>query len=346
MNTNTSEAKKLKAIIDKEELNWRSFLIQDAIDAQWNHPGTPMYYIIDRAGVIRHKWFGSPGGKAIDAALDKLIEEAEGKSVTPAQQYEELLKEQQNVPYDLAKATTEDDRKKVVARLQSLPLRFLELAEKHPQDAVALDALIQMVLIVNSTAFPAGGKDSPGSRALAILERDHVRSERLGRVCQQLAFGFHQSHEMFLRAVLELNSHKEVQGLACLSLAQFLQNRSQRIDSLRDLGRADEIERYHRVFGKDFVEALQRQDRAKVAAEIESLFARAAENYFDVKIPVVFLGSGGLVGEKAEQALFQIRHLAIGRPAPAITGEDQDGKRFQLSDYRGKVVLLYFWDQN
>ena len=161
MNTNTSDAKKLKEIMDKEKLNWRSFVIQDAINAQWNQPGTPMYYVIDHDGVIRHKWFGSPCEKAIDAALDKLIEEAQGKSAPPAQQYESLLKEHQNVPDDLANATTEDDRKKVVARLQSLPLRFLELAEKHPQDAVALDALIQAVSIVNGTAFPAGDRCQP-----------------------------------------------------------------------------------------------------------------------------------------------------------------------------------------
>jgi hypothetical protein len=273
-------------------------------------------------------------------------DERQDKSASPAEQYEALVKEQENVPEDLAKATSDDDRKKVLARLRTLPLRFLELAEKNPHDPVAPEALIQTVAIVNGTAFPAGGKESPGSKALAILERDHVRSERLGRVCPQIAFGFHQSQETFLRAVLELNPHREVQGLACLSLAQLLNNRSQRLDALRNLGRADEVERYHRVFGKDFIEALQRQDCAKVAQEIESLFTRAAEKYADVKIPVVFAGSGGLVGEKAQSELFPIRHLAIGKPAPDIVGGDQDGKRFRLSDYRGKVVLLYFWDQN
>ena len=68
--------------LDKEKLNCRSFVIQDAINAQWNQPGTPMYYVIDHEGVIRHKWFGSPGEKAIDAALDKLIEQAEGARCT------------------------------------------------------------------------------------------------------------------------------------------------------------------------------------------------------------------------------------------------------------------------
>jgi peroxiredoxin len=40
-----------------------------------------------------------------------------------------------------------------------------------------------------------------------------------------------------------------------------------------------------------------------------------------------------------------MRHLAVGREAPDIEGADQDGKRFKLSDYRGKVVLLDFWSE-
>ena len=41
--------------------------------------------------------------------------------------------------------------------------------------------------------------------------------------------------------------------------------------------------------------------------------------------------------------LFGLRHLCVGSEAPDIEGEDQDGQRFHLSDYRGKVVLLDFW---
>ncbi len=35
--------------------------------------------------------------------------------------------------------------------------------------------------------------------------------------------------------------------------------------------------------------------------------------------------------------------IEVGKTAPEIEGEDLDGKRFKLSDYRGKVVLLDFW---
>ena len=63
--------------MDKEQLNWRSFTDQGAISDKWKPPGTPTFYILDPQGVIRYKWAGSPGAKAIDDALEKLIHEAE-----------------------------------------------------------------------------------------------------------------------------------------------------------------------------------------------------------------------------------------------------------------------------
>ena len=35
--------------------------------------------------------------------------------------------------------------------------------------------------------------------------------------------------------------------------------------------------------------------------------------------------------------------VLAGKPAPATLGTDADGIAFQLSDYRGKVVMLDFW---
>ena len=77
VNVNRYEAKQLKPAMDKEKLNWRSFADGRAISEKWN-AATPGYYVLDPQGVIRSKWVGNPGEKAIDAALEKLIQAAEG----------------------------------------------------------------------------------------------------------------------------------------------------------------------------------------------------------------------------------------------------------------------------
>ena len=77
VNVNAYDSKQLKGVMVKEQLNWRSTADQGAIAEKWNSPGTPVYYVIDPTGVIRYKWVGNPGEKALDAALDKLIQEPE-----------------------------------------------------------------------------------------------------------------------------------------------------------------------------------------------------------------------------------------------------------------------------
>jgi peroxiredoxin len=71
----------LKDVMTKEKINWRSFDDQGAINRQWNLPATPAFYVIDHKGAIRRKWVGKPGEKSIDAALEKLIQEAEESTV-------------------------------------------------------------------------------------------------------------------------------------------------------------------------------------------------------------------------------------------------------------------------
>jgi hypothetical protein len=86
VNVNGYDYRKLKQVMAKEKLTWRSFADDGSIVGTWNLPGTPTFYVIDHRGVIRHKWVGSPsdykmGGlpdaKTIDAALEGLIQVAE-----------------------------------------------------------------------------------------------------------------------------------------------------------------------------------------------------------------------------------------------------------------------------
>jgi hypothetical protein len=75
VNIITTDAKKLKAVVEKEKLNWLSVCATEAMKAEWNNPGTPSFYVIDHKGVIRYKWLGVPGEKTMDAAVEKVIGE-------------------------------------------------------------------------------------------------------------------------------------------------------------------------------------------------------------------------------------------------------------------------------
>jgi hypothetical protein len=263
------------------------------------------------------------------------------KPATPAEQYRALRKE-----YDRASSSgvplTDAERLKFIGvaykHRNALALKFLALAEKYPSDPIALDALIQAVWQVNSTPWPTElvGEETATGRAFTLIQANHIRSDRLAPLCQRVSYGFRKEYEEFLRLVLAKNPHRDVQAMACLSLAHFLNNRMQRLDLVKEEPQL--TKEFVGLYGKDYFTHLQRQDHAKVTKEVEALFERAVKDYSDVKLP-----GGDTAAERARVELFGIRNLSVGKQAPDIEGEDQDGKRFKLSDYRGKVVLLDFW---
>ena len=81
---------------------------------------------------------------------------------------------------------------------------------------------------------------------------------------------------------------------------------------------------------------------AKRFATAATYFTEVAKTYAEVSTP----DGRARLGDKAAAELTRIRNvpnLKVGKAAPEVEGEDLDGKRFKLSDYRGKVVVLDFW---
>jgi hypothetical protein len=246
------------------------------------------------------------------------------------------------------KATTDEERNAAVKGLDEFPKKFLDLADANPSDAIALQALRQAVQAVNSVdslaqhawemnrrAFPAGSRGGNAERAVLILLRDHLTSEKLGPVCDRMGYGVRKEYETFLRAAVEGNPHRTVQGLAALSLAQLLNNHLHMLDLARD--RPELAPRYEFMFATDYLQTIRGRGRRELAAQVEARYEQAAA-YTDVKLPY-----GGTVAEKAESELYDLRRLSLGKLAPEIEGKDQDGEPLKLSQSRGKVVLLYFW---
>ncbi len=110
-----------------------------------------------------------------------------------------------------------------------------------------------------------------------------------------------------LRKILDENKDKDAQGFACYLLAKRAAEKSKEGDK-------------------------------KAEEEAEKLYERVVKDFADVKV----FGRGTL-GDQAKVPLFEIRHLAIGKKAPNVESKDLEGKKAQLKDYKGKVVVLDIW---
>jgi hypothetical protein len=141
-----------------------------------------------------------------------------------------------------------------------------------------------------------------------------VKPASVALLCQRLQYT--QDSEKLLRVLYTRGKSDEVRGGACLVLAQ--------------------------VLGRSADQLAPRNAKAaeKMRQESEKLFEEATEKYANVKTAF-----DGTVGRKAKNELFDMRYLSVGKAAPEVTGTDQDGKHFKLSDYKGKVVLLDFWSE-
>ncbi|HLN28288.1 MAG TPA: hypothetical protein VK395_11135 [Gemmataceae bacterium] len=242
----------------------------------------------------------SPPLRADDKAKEK---PAPDKPKTGAEQYQALVKEYDDAlkawmkSYQAAK--TDEDRRRLPGypTPQKYEKQILDLVEKNPHDAFALDALIWVV------------QHNPGNsnRAVELIAKDHVQDKRVGALAGSLVYSPSSSADVILRAILQNSTDHKEQGPACFGLAKRLKTKADRAQS------------------KDTTEA-------------EKYFQQTIEKYADVK----YYGKKTL-GDAAKGALFEMHHLSIGKPAPEIEGADVDNKKFKLSDYRGKVVLLDFW---
>jgi hypothetical protein len=244
--------------------------------------------------------------KAKDAAKE------EKSSATPAEQYQALAKKFQKAQQDFFKeyqqAKTAEARKKLFQEKYPQPAKYsakmMALVDKNPKSPTALDAL---VWIVTHDRF---GLES--RKALDLLIKDHIDSPKISAVVSPYIYPDPNQTEKLLRTILQKSPHKEVQAEACLSLGQILKNRA---DNPR----------------------ISPTEREKLDKEAEAQFERVLKEFHGVKV------AGRPIDKSAERELFELRHLAVGKKAPQISGEDLEGKPFKLSDYLGKVVVLDFW---
>jgi hypothetical protein len=176
--------------------------------------------------------------------------------------------------------------------------------------------------------------------ALDLLRKDYITSDKLQRMCFY-AYIYDSASikpELFLRAVLKKNPHREVQARACYFLGVILRSHAAEGKKWREIRGSAEAKVWEAELKADVMDRIKASDPDKSLKGAERLFEQVISEYGDVKTT-----NERTMADLAKSTLFEMQHLVVGKTAPEIEGEDIDGKRFKLSDYRGKVVVLDFW---
>lgn len=296
----------------------------------------------------------------------------EKKPQTPREEFTALVKDlatqRSRISREAQKAEGEE-REKLFQKYRNLGQEYAEkiyaLAEKYPKDPVASDAIFWVAQMGSGSSVHAKAMDKvstfvmemplndlsarlrmlPGTTKL--LEAVFQRAEKeekdpaapnllvwvamrgpnspIGKKATDRVIEKYSTHEAVvqlfamigrgangeekLKGYLEKSSSDRIKGLAALSLGRMIRSKSDRLG-----GKPEESD--------------------KLAAE--------AEKYLVMVVDQFGKDDAGLKKD-AQRELNILRHLRVGKVALDISGPDLDDKKFKLSDYRGKVVLLDFW---
>lgn len=251
----------------------------------------------------------------LKAAAEKLVQDAE-------RGYTDAKTEEEKEAF-MEKATVRFNR-------EGTPLaeKALALILPHAPDPAAVEVLTWIL-----SSFPS----SPAAvQAADLLIKHHLTNPKTQETASRFVQAPMPWTEKLLRALAAADLPRQQKGQALYQLAQCPKAKAAMPSLLKGLD-ANTLKLVELRFGKDYIAQLRSADTAKLEAEAIGTFKEVAEKYGDEKY-----GSKKLC-EWAKSAIYEIQNLSIGKTAPEINGEDIDGGKLKLSDYRGKVILLDFW---
>lgn len=181
--------------------------------------------------------------------------------------------------------------------------RFQAIADRKAGTAAAGEALVWMFQFVRAGVAGEKIKEEWG-RVLDRLMKDHAKEPLMAPVAQNLAYG-------------------------ALTIGP---SGTEALRTLIKVNEHDEVKSWA-LYSLGFSMASRGvkttpEDKAESGAILQQL----VKTYPDSD-----------AATRARPLIFESTHLQIGQTPPDFETEDTDGKKFKLSDYRGKVVVLDFW---
>jgi peroxiredoxin len=230
--------------------------------------------------------------------------------------YDKAIHATPHAPESYKKA---DELWKAFDKKQSdLFLAAVDLAKADPKSDTALDALEWVLTITRAYYLPAG------KPAIELATEYHAANPKVARVAAWVAdyrpngdVGLSAERDALLKAVLEKNPDRTARGQVMRGFAFQANCKFARAEYLKS------------------------PDTDKLAAEAEQGYEAVLKDYADC--PWLLRPRKRSLGDDAKQELYVLRNLRIGKALPEIQGEDMDGAKFKISDYRGKVVMVVCW---
>ncbi len=254
---------------------------------------------------------------------------------TPQTPLEKLRELQEKYGQGLRELTVEfrsaednEARAKISQKRQELEAEMAEaanqLAEESDDPEFQAQALGWIALTLTG---------EPAEKATKRLLEEFPDSPVIGELAMRLARARPGAEtENTLRQIVESAKEPATKGLATYALASYFEN-LKRYAELDD----ETKQRVAAAMGEGGAEYLKKWTPEAINQEAIALLEKCVEDYGDVEM------GRGTLGELADNKLFALKYLQIGKEAPDIEGQDLDGVDFKLSDYRGKIVVLDFW---
>lgn len=285
--------------------------------------------------------------------------------------------------YTALRSTEDDSGKlyKAYAQLEETNVpKIFSLAQKDPESQPAFDVFFWIAM--NSYAL-RGYIRTYQLQSLGYLTKYHSTNSKLGPLCSYLgrywsdSWGGNRMNWVLLKSLVEQISNPAARARAMNELGRLEANKSElpavdflksviknnsnrniRAQAIYALGRLD-ADKSEQLAGFEKIPAYAKSMSAialaewktfgssqQAAADAEKEFNDVIANYSDC----LDLGERSSPKEEAprlkelvEQNLFALKHLSLGKEAPEIEAEGVDGKKFKLSDSRGKICVLTFW---
>lgn len=247
------------------------------------------------------------------------------KNSNPAEALAAKFRAERDEFFSIYRKTPSEERKALLEQMPQaetyLP-EMKQLAEENPNTEIAATAYVWIVSMIRDD------KELVENSYQQLFE-NYADSEKMREVCMGFIRAFPTPKvEQRINTLIENSPHHEVKAIATYAKANYLQSVISAKESLNEPRMS--------YLDKESVEYIKASNFDM--SMVEELYETIEDKYPNVKI----YGERKL-GSLATSNLFELRNLAIGCTAPDIVGNDLDGTKFKLSDYRGKVVLLDFW---